>query len=461
MIVGTGTGGGIVVDGRVLTGPNAIAGEWGHNPLPWPTDDERPGPACYCGKSGCIETFLSGPGLARDYRDGDRRRSSTRAEIARARRERRRRAPRRPSRATRTAWRGRSRRCINVLDPDVIVLGGGMSNLARLYESVPRLWQAWAFSDRVATRLRPPCTATRAACAARPGSGAATSRRRAGRYNPAWPTAPSTPSGSSARSSAWYSAWSSASPAPASAGVVRELLGIARHTAETAIWISRPLIPLRVAIGFLGILMLVGLLVSLRSLQVQMGPPTLPELAQGIESAIGDVVYVAVAVFFLTTIETRIKRRRALRAIHELRSIAHVIDMHQLTKDPEWVLARGPETGLVPPRSMSPLRAVALPRLLLGGALAHRKGRGALRPALRGLRSTRRGERGRAADDGPLAQDLAEADGSLRHAGGRGRRNGDGVRQRADGPGGHARRAGDARLALGRRRARCRLRMFP
>ena len=142
-------------------------------------------------------------------------------------------------------------------------------------------------------------------------------------------------------------------PGSGLAGVVRELLGVARHTAETAVWISRPLIPLRVAIGFLGILMLVGLLVSLRSLQVQMGPPTLPELAQGIESAIGDVVYVAVAVFFLMTIETRIKRRRALRAIHELRSIAHVIDMHQLTKDPEWVLARGPETGLVPPRSMS------------------------------------------------------------------------------------------------------------
>ena len=89
------------------------------------------------------------------------------------------------------------------------------------------------------------------------------------------------------------------------------------------------------AIAFLGLVMLIGLGVSLRSLQVQMGPPTLPELAQGIEAAIGDVVYVAVAVFFLVTIETRVKRRRALRAIHELRSIAHVIDMHQLTKDPE------------------------------------------------------------------------------------------------------------------------------
>jgi len=142
-------------------------------------------------------------------------------------------------------------------------------------------------------------------------------------------------------------------PGSGLAGVVRELLGVARHTAQTADWISKPLVPLRVTIGFLGFLMLAGLAVSLRSLQIRSDAPTLPELAQGIESAIGDVVYVAVAAFFLMTIETRIKRRRALRAIHELRSIAHVIDMHQLTKDPEWVLTRGPETGLVPPRAMT------------------------------------------------------------------------------------------------------------
>jgi hypothetical protein len=135
--------------------------------------------------------------------------------------------------------------------------------------------------------------------------------------------------------------------------VVNDLLGIARHTAQTAAWISRPNVGLRVGIAFLGLLMLVGLAVSLMSLRVQLGPPTLPELAQGIEAAIGDVVYVAVAAFFLVTIETRMKRRRALRAIHELRAIAHVIDMHQLTKDPEWVLARGSETGHVPARSMS------------------------------------------------------------------------------------------------------------
>ncbi len=154
VIVGTGTGGGIVVDGRVLMGPNAIAGEWGHIPLPWPKDEERPGPACYCGKSGCVETYLSGPGLARDYREAtgseldavaiaERAASGdAAAEGALARYEDR------MARALATV--------LNVLDPDVVVLGGGMSRLARLYESVPRLWQAWAFSDRGTTTLRPP-----------------------------------------------------------------------------------------------------------------------------------------------------------------------------------------------------------------------------------------------------------------------------------------------------------------
>jgi hypothetical protein len=138
------------------------------------------------------------------------------------------------------------------------------------------------------------------------------------------------------------------------AAMVRRLEDIARRTSETAEWISRPLIGLRVAVGIL-VLVLVGTLaVSLRALQVQVEPPTLSELAQGIEATINDVVYVAVALFFLVTIETRVKRRRALTAIHELRAIAHVIDMHQLTKDPEWVLARGRETGLVKHRSMTP-----------------------------------------------------------------------------------------------------------
>ena len=115
------------------------------------------------------------------------------------------------------------------------------------------------------------------------------------------------------------------------AAVVRELEGIAHRTSETAAWISRPLVWLRVAIGLLVLLIVAGLGVSLGTLQVRVGPPTLPELVQGIEAAINDVVYVAIAVFFLVTIEIRVKRRRALRAIHELRAIAHVIDMHQLT----------------------------------------------------------------------------------------------------------------------------------
>ena len=140
VILGTGVGGGIVVDGRPLTGPNAIAGEWGHNPLPWPRDEERPGPPCYCGKSGCIETFLSGPGLARD--DG---RGLTGAQAAAAAGPALERYEERLARAL--------AHVVNILDPDVVVLGGGVSNVARLYENVPKLWGRWVFSDRVRTRL--------------------------------------------------------------------------------------------------------------------------------------------------------------------------------------------------------------------------------------------------------------------------------------------------------------------
>ena len=154
VIVGTGTGGGIVVNGRVLTGPNAIAGEWGHIPLPWPRDAERPGPACYCGKHGCVETFLSGPGLALDYRaaTGSALEASEIAERA---------AQGDPeAEAALARYEDRMARALatvlNVLDPDVVVLGGGMSRLARLYESVPRRWQAWGFSDRISTPLLPP-----------------------------------------------------------------------------------------------------------------------------------------------------------------------------------------------------------------------------------------------------------------------------------------------------------------
>jgi fructokinase len=144
VILGTGVGGGIVVRGRVLTGPNAIAGEWGHNPLPAPTAQDLPLPACYCGRAGCIETYLSGPGLMRDYEQATGKRLSS-EEIVSLGDEALARYEARLARALASV--------INVLDPDVIVLGGGMSNVERLYTEVPRLWSKHVFSDHVATRL--------------------------------------------------------------------------------------------------------------------------------------------------------------------------------------------------------------------------------------------------------------------------------------------------------------------
>lgn len=152
VILGTGVGGGIVVGGRVLAGANAIAGEWGHNPLPWPDEEERPGPPCYCGKGGCIETFVSGPGLASDYRD------LAGADAVPAVIARRADAGEAQARATLDRYEARLARAlaavINILDPDVIVLGGGISNIERLYRSIPSLWTKWVFSDRVTTSLR-------------------------------------------------------------------------------------------------------------------------------------------------------------------------------------------------------------------------------------------------------------------------------------------------------------------
>jgi predicted NBD/HSP70 family sugar kinase len=154
VIVGTGVGGGLVVDGRVWTGPNAIAGEWGHNPLPWPQPGEWPGPPCYCGKTGCIETFLSGPGLARDHRQATGEDTEASAVAARAA------AGDASAIASLDRYEDRMARAlagvINVVDPDVIVLGGGMSNIARLYAGVPPRWPRYVFSDRVDTRLVPP-----------------------------------------------------------------------------------------------------------------------------------------------------------------------------------------------------------------------------------------------------------------------------------------------------------------
>jgi fructokinase len=151
VILGTGVGGGIVVHGELLTGPNAIAGEWGHNPLPWPKDDERPGFPCFAGHSGCIETFLSGPALERDHLRAHGEALGA-AEIAA-------RAANGDAACAATLERYEERlaraiaHVVNIVDPDVIVLGGGMSNVERLYARVPTLWGPWIFSDRVDTRL--------------------------------------------------------------------------------------------------------------------------------------------------------------------------------------------------------------------------------------------------------------------------------------------------------------------
>jgi fructokinase len=154
VILGTGVGGGIAIGGRILVGANAIAGEWGHNPLPAPQPDELPGPPCYCARSGCIETFLSGPGLAADHRRHGGA-AIPAAAIARSAA-----AGDAACRATLDRHADRLARAlagvINILDPDVIVLGGGLSALAYLYDEVPRRWGRHVFSDRVVTRLLPP-----------------------------------------------------------------------------------------------------------------------------------------------------------------------------------------------------------------------------------------------------------------------------------------------------------------
>jgi fructokinase len=149
VILGTGVGGGVVVGGRLLAGPNAIAGEWGHNPLPWPAGDERPGAHCFCGKQGCIETFLSGPGLALDHRRTTGEQLQPEEVVSRAL------AGERAAAATVRRYEGRLARAlasvINVIDPEIIVLGGGMSNIGSLYERVPPLLADWVFSDVVRT----------------------------------------------------------------------------------------------------------------------------------------------------------------------------------------------------------------------------------------------------------------------------------------------------------------------
>jgi fructokinase len=153
IILGTGVGGGLAVGGRVIRGANAIGGEWGHNPLPWPLAEEQPGPSCYCGKAGCVETWLSGPGLAADFRrrGGRDLRSEEVVELAR------------DGDALASdvleSWYTRLARAlatvINVVDPDIIVAGGGLSRIDGIYDRVPAMWTEWVFSDRVDTVLRP------------------------------------------------------------------------------------------------------------------------------------------------------------------------------------------------------------------------------------------------------------------------------------------------------------------
>jgi fructokinase len=153
VILGTGTGGGVIVNGRVLEGRHRIAGEWGHNPLPWPQDGERPGPPCYCGRTGCIETFLSGPGLSAAYASVAGRPADA-AEIAALAES----GDPGANQALAT-YESRLARAlasiINVLDPDVIVLGGGVSNIARLYRRVPPLLKPFVFSDSADTPIVP------------------------------------------------------------------------------------------------------------------------------------------------------------------------------------------------------------------------------------------------------------------------------------------------------------------
>ena len=154
VILGTGVGGGLVIDKQVVVGVNGIAGEWGHNPMPWPRAGEWPGAACYCGRTGCIETFLSGPGLSADFERTTKQRVTPDEIVQRAS------AGDLSAALCVDRYEDRLARAlatvINIVDPAVIVLGGGVSNVDRLYSTVPARWAAHVFSDVVATRLVKP-----------------------------------------------------------------------------------------------------------------------------------------------------------------------------------------------------------------------------------------------------------------------------------------------------------------
>jgi fructokinase len=153
VILGTGVGGGVVVDRHIVRGRNRIAGEWGHNPLPWSESSEEPGPLCYCGKRGCIETFLSGPAFAREFESATGR-SMTPREIVESAAQRNPEATAALARYEHRLARGLAT-VVNVLDPDTIVLGGGLSNIPRIYERVPELMKAYVFSNQLDLRIVP------------------------------------------------------------------------------------------------------------------------------------------------------------------------------------------------------------------------------------------------------------------------------------------------------------------
>ena len=151
VIMGTGCGGGLVIDGKVITGPHAIAGEWGHNPLPWAKENERPGPDCYCGKQGCLETWISGPGLAADHYKRTAEHLTALDLVAEAA------AGGAAAQESLNLFFDRLSRglstVINVLDPDVIVLGGGLSNIDAIYQEMPKRLGQYVFSDEVSTPI--------------------------------------------------------------------------------------------------------------------------------------------------------------------------------------------------------------------------------------------------------------------------------------------------------------------
>ncbi len=154
VIIGTGTGAGICINRQPLVGCNAIGGEWGHNPLPWPKTDELPGQQCYCGKQGCIETWLSGPGFTRCYQNAGGKAQNPQEILAQIE------AGNEQAERALQEYEDRLARSlasiINIIDPDVIILGGGMGNIDRLYKNVPKLWSQYVFSDYVDTQLLAP-----------------------------------------------------------------------------------------------------------------------------------------------------------------------------------------------------------------------------------------------------------------------------------------------------------------